>query len=71
MKKDYNVMVDKELDDFYSDNENSEKRFKLLIEFEQSVYNYEGPLFQLPGEKKKVVKAKEIKLGRRKNKNLF
>jgi hypothetical protein len=70
MRKEYEQMVDDELDDFYSDQAESEKNFKLLVEFEASNYDYRGSLFVF-AEEKKVVKAKEIKLGRHKGKNLF
>jgi hypothetical protein len=71
MKKELEEMVDNELDDFYSDQDESENKFKLLLEFEPSLYKYEGSLFEFSEKSKKVVKAKEVKLGRRKHKGLF
>jgi len=68
-KEDKEIMIDEELDDFYSDQEESEKNFKLLLEFSSSKYEYKGMLFEIPKEtKKKVVRGKEIDLTKRKRK---
>lgn len=71
MKKELEEMVDNELSDFYSDQKESEKKFKLLLEFEPSIYKYESSLFEFSEKAKDVIKAKEVKLGRRKHKGLF
>jgi hypothetical protein len=62
--------IDKELEDFYLDLEESSKCLKLLLEFDSSNYNYKGVLFEIPkNSKKKITKSKEINLSKDKDKN--
>lgn len=68
-KEDKDIMVDEELDDFYADQEEADKKFKLLLEFKSSKYKYKGMEFEIPKKtSKEITKGKKIDLSKRKRK---
>ena len=66
--KDKEIMVEEELDDFFSESEES-SGFKLLLEFIGSKYKYKGIEFEIEkNTQKNIIKARKIDLTKRKRK---